>query len=56
MKKLTLLMLLAGALVRQVSASTPGDVTLRVTPERDLVYARGSREVIVQIDLDGRRL
>ena len=55
MKKLTLLMLLAGAIVRQVSASAPGDVTLRVAPERDLIYARGSREVIVQIDLDGRR-
>ena len=55
MKKLTLLMLLAGALVRQVSASTPSDLTLRVTPERDLLYSRGSREVIVQIDLDGRR-
>jgi Ca-activated chloride channel family protein len=55
MKKIHLLMLLAGAVVRQVAASNPGDVTLRVTPERDLVYARGSREVIVQIDLDGRR-
>jgi Ca-activated chloride channel family protein len=55
MKKFTFLLFLAGAFVRQVAASTPSDVTLRVTPERDLVYARGSREVIVQIDLDGRR-
>ena len=53
MKKLTLLTLLVGAFVRQAAAAP--DVTLRVTPERDLVYSGGSREVIVQIDLDGRR-
>ena len=28
---------------------------MRVAPERDLVYSRGPREVVVQIDLDGRR-
>ena len=53
MKKLTLLTLLAGAFVRQAVAAP--DVTLRVTPERDLVHSGGSREVIVQIDLAGRR-
>lgn len=46
-------MLLAGVLGRAVFASP--DVTLRVAPERDLVYNGGSREVIVQVDLDAKR-
>ena len=46
-------MLVAGAFARAVFASP--DVTLRVAPERDLVYSGGSREVIVQVDLDAKR-
>ncbi len=56
MKKLHLLLLLAGFVVRQATASpTSADLTLRVSPERDLIYNNGSREVVVQIDLDARR-
>ena len=56
MKKLHLLMLLAGLVVRQATAAPTGaDLTLRVSPERDLIYNNGSREVVVQIDLDARR-
>jgi Ca-activated chloride channel family protein len=54
MKTLHLLALLAGALAHSAFAA-PTDITLRVSPERDLVYSRGPREVVVQIDLDGRR-
>ncbi len=54
MKTLPFLALLAGALVPAAFAA-PTDLTLRVTPERDLIYKRGPREVVVQIDLDGRR-
>ena len=46
-------LLLATVFVRAALASP--DVTLRVTPERDYIYSRGSREVIVQIDLDAKR-
>lgn len=55
MKKLHLLVLLAGVFARHAAASPMADVTLQVAPERDLIYSRGSREVIVQIDLAGRR-
>ncbi len=55
MKKLHLLLLLAGVLARQATASPGADLTLRVAPERDLIYSNGSREVVVQIDLDARR-
>jgi Ca-activated chloride channel family protein len=55
MKKLHLLMLLAGVFARQAVAAPNADVTLRVAPDRDLIYSRGPREVVVQIDLDGRR-
>src|SRR4051812_6003342 len=55
MKKLHLLMLLAGVFARHAVAAPSADVTLRVAPERDLIYSRGPREVIVQIDLDARR-
>ena len=48
-------MLLASVFARQAVASPNADVTLRVAPDRDLIYSRGPREVIVQIDLDGRR-
>ena len=53
MKRIHLFMLVAGAFARAVVASP--DVTLRVAPERDLVYSGGSREVIVQVDLDAKR-
>lgn len=46
-------MLVAAALTRAVVASP--EVTLRVAPERDLVYSGGSREVIVQVDLDAKK-
>jgi Ca-activated chloride channel family protein len=55
MKTLTALLLLAGALAGLAQAAPTNDITLRVAPERDLVYSRGTREVVVQIDLDGRR-
>ena len=53
MKRNYLFMLVAGAFARAVVASP--DVTLRVAPERDLVYSRGSREVIVQVDLAAKK-
>jgi Ca-activated chloride channel family protein len=55
MKKLLLLTLLAGCMARQATAAPAADLTLRVAPERDVIYNSGSREVVVQIDLDGRR-
>jgi Ca-activated chloride channel family protein len=54
MKKL-LLVSLAAALAQAASASTPPDVTLRVTPERDYVYRSGPREVIVQVEVEARK-
>jgi Ca-activated chloride channel family protein len=54
MKKL-LLVSLAAALAQAASASTPPDVTLRVTPERDYVYRLGPREVIVQVEVEARK-
>ena len=55
MKKLNLLPLLASILVSQAVGAPGADLTLRVAPERDLIYDRGPREVVVQIDLDARR-
>ncbi len=55
MKKLLLLASLVGLFARQATASPDADLTLRVAPERDVVYNGGSREVVVQIDLDARR-
>jgi Ca-activated chloride channel family protein len=55
MQKHLLTTLLGGLLALTASAASPTDLTLRVTPERDLLYSRGPREVVVQIDLDGRR-
>jgi Ca-activated chloride channel family protein len=54
MKKLFFLML-AGVLARQVVAASEPDVTLRVAPERDLVYSAGPREVIVQVEIEARK-
>jgi Ca-activated chloride channel family protein len=55
MKKLHLLVLLAGLFVRHAAAAPAADLTLRVAPDRDVIYNGGSREVVVQIDLDARR-
>ncbi|MDR3403154.1 MAG: VWA domain-containing protein [Chthoniobacter sp.] len=55
MQKQLLLTLLGGLLAFTACAASPTDLTLRVTPERDLLYSRGPREVVVQIDLDGRK-
>lgn len=55
MQKHLLTTLLGGLLALTASAASPTDLTLHVTPERDLLYSRGPREVVVQIDLDGRR-
>ena len=46
---------LAAVLAQAASASTPPDVTLRVTPERDYVYRLGPREVIVQVEVEARK-
>jgi Ca-activated chloride channel family protein len=54
MKKLVLVSL-AAALAQAASASTPPEVTLRVTPERDYVYRSGPREVIVQVEVEARK-
>jgi Ca-activated chloride channel family protein len=54
MKKL-LLSSLAVALAQAASATTPPDVTLRVTPERDYVYRLGPRELIVQVEVEARK-
>lgn len=47
-----LLPMVAGA---AVAFAAPTDLELRVAPERDYIYKRGPREVVVQIELDGRR-
>ena len=54
MKK-TFLLLLAGVLARQVLVASEPEVSLRVAPERDLVYTGGPREVIVQVEIEARR-
>jgi Ca-activated chloride channel family protein len=55
MKTLPVLLLAASLLLRQATAAPTHDLTLRVAPERDLVYKQGPREVVVLIDLEGRR-
>lgn len=54
MKK-TFLLLLAGVLARQVLVASEPEVSLRVAPERDLVYTGGPREVIVQVEIEARK-
>jgi Ca-activated chloride channel family protein len=57
MKILHVLLLLAGLLVCGAAiAADTADLTLRVIPERDLIYKSGSRELVVQIDVDARRM
>jgi Ca-activated chloride channel family protein len=52
MKKL-LLLLLAGVFAGKAVADP--EVTLRVLPERDYIYSGGPREVIVQVEIEGRK-
>jgi len=56
MKKLQLLIAAAAALVHAASAAPAQDVTLRVTPDRDYIYKAGPREVIVQVEVEGRKV
>ncbi len=55
MKKTSLLVLLLSGLAAGASIAAPDSLTLRVSPERDLIYNGGSREALVQIELEGRR-
>ena len=55
MKKLLLVSLAAAALAQAAAASPAPDVTLRVTPDREYVYKAGPREVIVQVEIEGRK-
>ncbi|MDB6171642.1 MAG: hypothetical protein JWL59_953 [Chthoniobacteraceae bacterium] len=52
MKINPLLILLLSACV---ASAAPEPLTLRVAPERDVVYSGGSREVLIQIELEGKR-
>lgn len=46
----------AASLHHQARAATPPEpLTLKVTPERDLVYRKGPREVVVQVEVEARR-
>ena len=55
MKKLQLVSLVAATLAHAAAASPAPDVTLRVTPDREYVYKAGPREVIVQVEIEGRK-
>ena len=55
MKILPLLILLTGLPASQIVAAPTTDLTLRVAPEREIVYNQGPREIVVQIDLDAKR-
>lgn len=48
-------MLLLSGLAAGAAVAAPESLTLRVAPERDLVFNGGAREVIVQVELEGRR-
>ena len=56
MKKLQLFSIVAAAIAQAASASPSPDVTLRVTPDREYVYKSGPREVIVQVEIEGRKV
>ena len=56
MNKLQLLSICAAALAQAAAASPAPDVTLRVTPEREFIYKSGPREVIVQVEIEGRKV
>ena len=55
MKKLQLIAIIAAGLAQAAAASPAPDVTLRVTPDREYVYKAGPREVIVQVEIEGRK-
>ena len=54
MNKLQLVSL-AAVFAQAAAASPVPDVTLRVTPDRDCVFNGGPREVIVQVEVEGRK-
>ena len=56
MKKLLLITLSAAVLAQAGAASPAHDVTLRVTPDREYIYKAGPREVIVQVEIEGRKV
>ena len=56
MNKLQLLSISAAALAQAAAASPAPDVVLRVTPEREYIYKSGPREVIVQVEVEGRKV
>jgi Ca-activated chloride channel family protein len=47
--------MLAGAFARQMLVASEPEIRLRAVPERDLVYSGGSREVIVQVEIEARK-
>ncbi len=55
MKKSLLLTSCLCGLAASALHAAPDSLSLRVAPERDLIYNGGSREVLVQIELEGRR-
>ncbi|MEO5722115.1 MAG: VWA domain-containing protein [Chthoniobacterales bacterium] len=54
MNKLQLVSL-AALLAQTAAALATPDVTLRVAPDRDYVYRPGPREVILQVEIEGRQ-
>src|SRR4051794_13393265 len=55
MKTLSILPFLLTGLASTVAFAAPETLTMRVVPERDLVFSKGPREVTVEIELEGRR-
>ncbi|HMJ06028.1 MAG TPA: VWA domain-containing protein [Chthoniobacterales bacterium] len=55
MKKLQLFLFTAALAQAAAGSPVPPDLTLRVTPDRDVVYRAGPHEVIVQVEIEGRR-
>ena len=55
MKKLPSLLIVAAALAHAAPLSAAPDVTLRVTPDRGYIYKAGPRELIVQVEIEGRK-
>ncbi len=55
MKKLLVFALLLAGLAGGTSYAAPEALTMRVAPERDLVFTGGFRDVLVEIELEGRR-
>src|SRR5688572_5678476 len=55
MKKLSLLALTGAALLRAASAAPDHHLELRVAPEREYVHRGGSKDVVVQIEVEAPR-